>query len=166
MTSIKNIPVKTSLFITMLVLSMAAQAVLMLEKSVSLSDEFGGTMHIDSSGQLDIPGAEIDSVASFTDFHPGAQDRSVNGQVLRHHSRSNEQLSSVYSGELTFEAADADGKPVQNVLEFGDLTIVRSEDGPQFSGSIILNGEVIDANEMPQAVARILRRVLRFFYLA
>lgn len=149
-----------------LCLAPAAQALLTLEKSVSLTDEFGGTLQIQSSGALDIPGADINSIASFSDFHPGAQDRSVNGQVERQRNRANEQLTSVYSGSLTFDAVDADGNGRQNVLEFADLTIVRSATGPQFSGAVILNGEVIDAGEMPQQVAVILRRVLRFFYLA
>jgi hypothetical protein len=156
----------TALFSAALLLAGSAHAVLSLDKSVTLSDEFGGVLQIVSSGELDIPGADIVSSATFSHFHPGAQDRSVNGQVERQRSRANQEITSSYSGSMTFDAVDADGNALQNVVEFVDLTLVRSEQGPQLSGSVILNGEVIDASAMPQQVAVLLRRVLRFFYLA
>ncbi len=154
------------IFLAALLLATSAQAVLSLDKNVTLSDEFDGVLQITSTGELDIPGADINSIATFTDFHPGAQERSVNGEVQRQRNRGNEQMTSMYSGSLTFDAVDADGNPLQNVLEFDNLTIVRSVEGPQFSGAVILNGEVIDAAAMPKQVAVILRRVLRFFYFA
>jgi len=156
----------TALFSATLLLASSSYAVLSLDKSVTLADEFGGVLQIASSGELDIPGADVVSTATFSNFHPGAQDRSVDGQVERQRSRADQQITSSYSGSLTFDAVDADGMALQSVVEFVDLTIVRSEQGPQFSGSVILNGEVIDASAMPQQVAVILRRVLRFFYLA
>ena len=154
------------IFFAALLLATSAQAVLTLDKSVTLNDEFGGVLQITSTGELDIPGSDVDSVASFSDFHPGAQDRSVNGEVQRLRNRADQQMTSIYSGSLTFDAVDAEGNPLQNVLEFDNLTIVRSAEGPQFSGAVILNGKVIDAAAMPKQVAVILRRVLRFFYLA
>ncbi len=163
---IAKTPIVGLLSVAVLLLATSASAVLSLDKSVMLSDEFDGMLQINSSGELDIPGTDIDSIATFSNFHPGAQDRTVNGEVSRQRNRANQQMTSIYSGSLIFDAIDADGNPVQNVLEFDQLTIVRDGDGPQMSGAVILNGEVIDAAAMPKQVAMILRRVLRFFYLA
>jgi hypothetical protein len=49
---------------------------------------------------------------------------------------------------------------------FEALTVTRSGDGPELSGSVIFNGRSIDAGELPRPALRALTRVLRFFAYA
>ncbi len=143
-----------------------AAAALDLQKSVLLSDAFGGSLAIETSGTVDIPGAETTGVAVFTAFHPGTEARSVDGEVTRNRQRNAEEVVSVYNGELTFSGPGDDGTGQIVTIAFDNLQVTRAGNGPEFSGTVILNGEVIDATEMPERVARILGAVLRFFHYA
>jgi len=145
-------------------LSTSALAALNLQRTTTLSDSSGGSISISTSGTIDVPGTDTTSQVALTNFHPHDNATAVvNGSLTRTHERSNESVSNVYNGSVTLTGTDKDGKPVNDSLTLQNLEIVRSDDGPVFSGTIVLNGHSIEAAQMPDAVKHLLHRVLRLF---
>lgn len=145
-------------------LSTSALADLTLERTTSLSDSFGGSLSITTSGTIEIPGADTTSQATLTNFHPhDDQNLVANGSVTRAHERSDGTSTSTYNGTLTLTGTDKNGNPVNDSLTLQDLQVVRDGDGPVFSGTVVLNGTTIDASQMEDDTKRLLHRVLRFF---
>jgi hypothetical protein len=160
-----NTLIRSALF-SLLLTATGAYAALDLDKHVQLSDAFGGHVSLQTSGSVDLPGSELTTDAVFTDFHPGGENRRVSGDVIRERVRNAEQVVSVYTGELVFDAVDTQGEPLQATLVFEQLRVTREGAGPELAGTVLLNGREIDAAEMPEAVAAILVGVLRFFHHA
>jgi hypothetical protein len=145
-------------------LSTSALADLTLERTTSLSDSFGGSLSITTSGTVEIPGANTTSQATLTNFHPhDDQELVANGSVTRSHERTDGTSTSIYNGTLTLTGTDKDGNPVNDSLTLQGLQVVRDGDGPMFSGTIVLNGSTIDASQMDDGTKHLLHRVLRFF---
>jgi len=148
-------------------LAAPALAALDIERSVSVTDEAGGTLVMISSGVRDQLGAESTTTATFTDFQPRSEGREIDGEVIRSRVRTADQLETVYDGALEiFTPATPVGPDRLDTLVFEALRVVRDGDGPVLSGTIVYNGEVLDAAELPRAAARILARTLRFFQFA
>lgn len=139
-----------------------AYAELQLQRETTLRDSFGGVFNAETLGLIDIPGSDLVTEASFMDFHPGGDNKVVNGVITRSRIRSAEELVTTLNGELVFSGTDADGNSQEISLLLEDLVINRDGMGPELTGTVTVNGETIDASEMPGKVAVILKRVLRF----
>jgi hypothetical protein len=147
------------------VLSTSALAALTLERTTSLSDSIGGSLSITTNGSVEMPGSNITSQATLTNFHPhDNQDLVANGSVTRTRTRDAEVVTSTYSGNLSLTGTDSKGNAVNDTLVLQNLQVVREDEGPSFTGTIVRNGTIIDAAQMPDEVKHVLHRVLRFFY--
>jgi hypothetical protein len=146
-------------------LSSSALAVLTLERTTSLSDSLGGSLNISTNGTVEIPGADITSQATLTNFHPhDNQDLVASGAITRTRTRSDEVAISTYNGNLSLIGTDSKGKSVNDTIALQNLQVVREGESPTFTGTIVLNGSTINAAQMPDDVKHLLHRVLRFFY--
>jgi hypothetical protein len=145
-------------------LSSSALAALSLQRTTSLSDSLGGSLSIATTGSIEIPGANTQSLATLNNFHPhDDQNLVVNGSIKRTHERSNEVATSTYNGSLSLSGTNKNGNAISDTLELQNLQVVRDGDGPAFSGTIVFNGKSIDAAQMPDDAKHLLHRVLRFF---
>ena len=144
-----------------------ALAALTIERSVTVTDEAGGTLVMLTSGSKDQIGGESTTIATFTDFQPRSEGREIDGEVMRSRVRTADQLETVYDGALEIVTpASRGGTERLNTLVFKGLRVVRDGDGPVLSGTVVYNDKMIDAAELPPRAARVLARTLRFFHFA
>ncbi len=145
-------------------LTTAANAELNVTRHSSVSDAFGGSLIIDSAGTVDMPGADLISQAAFLSFHPGDQTRSISGNVTRTLQRSAESAISTYNGSLVITGVDEGGNAKQTTLDLTNFQVQRSDEGPELSGTVVLDGKVLDATQIPEKARKILIHALRFFH--
>jgi hypothetical protein len=144
-----------------------AWAALDIQREVSITTDTGGTLLMIGSGQRDELGAESTTTAAFTAFAVDADARRIDGEVVRSRVATGEQVETVYDGALEILTPAAGDQPERlDTVVFEALTVTRSGDGPELSGSVIFNGRSIDAGELPRPALRALTRVLRFFAYA
>ncbi len=146
-------------------LSSSAFAALTLERTTSLNDSLGGSLSISTHGTVEIPGADITSQATLTNFHPhDNQDLVANGSITRTRMRSNDVATSTFNGNLSLAGTNSKGKPINDTLALQNLQVVHDGEASTFTGTIVLNGTTIDTAQMPDDVKHLLHHVLRFFY--
>jgi len=164
----RNNPILHLIWMLCLVaLSQSAQAALSVERSVTVTDDHGGTLVMISSGSRDALGGESTTTASFTAFQPSADRRRVDGEVVRSRVRSADTVETAYDGTLEIATPAGSTAPDRlDTLVFQGLTVTRTGDGPVLSGSILFNGKQIDAGALPPKARRLLARTLRFFQFA
>lgn len=148
-------------------LSIPAFAALTIDRSVTVTDESGGTLVMLTVGSKDEVGSESTTVATFTDFQPRSEGREVDGEVARSRVRTADQFETVYDGSLQIVSPSSErGGEQLSTLTFKSLSVVRDGDGPVLSGMVIYNDKTLDASELPRPVVRLLARTLRFFHFA
>lgn len=147
-----------------LLLASSAHA-LQIERVTTVTDDNGGSLVISSSGAAfaDGGGGTTDLIAS--DFSPRG-DGQIDAELQRQRSRTGDSASSVYNGSAVLSSTDAEGEPVSVTVELVDLTVAREGAGPEFSGTIIINGTPMDASSLPERARGLLARVLRLFAFA
>ena len=144
-----------------------AAAGLEIERTTNVTDDNGGTLTLISSASRDALGSESTTTATLINFQPAADGRVVDGEVVRDRERSVEQVETVYNGELMIVTPATESGPERlDTLTFQALTVARDGDGPELSGTVIFNGEAVDASTLPKPALRLLARTLRFFKLA
>lgn len=144
-----------------------AWAALDIQREVTITTDTGGTLLMIGSGQRDELGAETTTTATFAAFAVDADARRIDGEVVRSRVATGEQVETIYDGALQIVTPAAGEQPERlDTLVFEALTVTRSGDGPQLSGSVIFNGRSIDAGELPRPAIRVLARALRFFAYA
>ena len=142
----------------------SASAALTLERTSTVTDSLGGKLAITTSGTLEIPGAETTSQVALVDFHPHDKATlTVNGTLTRTHERSNETVTNTYNGSITLAGVDKDGKPVNDTLALQDVQVVRHGEGPELSGTVVFNGNSVDAAHLTDGAKHRLHSVLRVF---
>jgi len=143
----------------------SARADFNLTRETTLGDDFGGQFHALTQGTLGSEAAERTTVATFSNFHPRAATSSVDGQIKRHFQRVDEDALREYNGNLTITSTGEEGsEPRLLTLGFESLTVLRGDDGASLSGTLLVNGNSIDAAQAPGTVKRILLRLLRFLH--
>jgi len=144
-----------------------AQAAITMERDITLTDDGGGTLVLVTSALHEAIGSESLTTATFTDFQPFERGRRINGEVLRDRMRTADAVETTFNGSLEIAVATVGDAPERlDTLVFEDLTLTRTGRGRDLTGTVIYNGEEIDAAELPRAAARVLRRTLRFFHYA
>ena len=139
-----------------------AWGALQIEREVTITNDAGGTLVMIGSAERDELGAEGTTTATFTQFATDA--RVIDGEIVRSRTATAEQVETIYDGALEFFTPAVDDRPERiDTLVFESLTVTRSGEGPELSGTVIFNGTSIDAAELPKPAARLLARVLRFF---
>ncbi|MDX2301048.1 MAG: hypothetical protein NW204_15100 [Xanthomonadaceae bacterium] len=147
-----------------LLLAGGARADFTLDRETTLGDDFGGQFHSVTTGTLAAEGAQRDTVATFSNFHPRAEATTVDGQISRHFERIEEQAARTYDGDLSIVTAVAEGEPRSLTLRFEALTVTRGDDGATLSGTLVVNDQSIDAAQTPGVVKAILLRLIRFLH--
>jgi len=144
-----------------LLLAPSAQA-LEIQRSTTVTDAAGGTLSIQTSGDLHADTGSSVSELEADAFSPRG-DGAISGNLTRSRERGGEEITTRYSGEVTLTGVNADGIPIEIVLALGDLEVIRDGDGPEFGGSVSIDGVSFDAGELPERARRLVRRVLRLF---
>jgi hypothetical protein len=140
-----------------------AKAGLTVEADVVVTDDAGGTLTLISSATHERIGSNVITTATFADFRPRADGRTLDGDIVRVRNRDVDSLESTYDGSLAIRESD-DGAVHSLVLE--NLTVNREGEGPEFAGTVVYNGQAYEAEELPARLAAALRHVLRLFHFA
>jgi hypothetical protein len=147
-----------------------ASAEISVNRTTNLTDDASGSASLATTGNFDEPGAALSTQAQFTNFHPGEKDKvSVTGSVTRALVRTPDTTSekidqtATYNGTLQILGTDASSNSTTTTLELQNVVVTRDGDGPEYSGTIVLNGTTIDASQMPDQAKHLVRRVLRLF---
>lgn len=155
---------KQSLFALALAAASVAASAMTFERNTTIQDDFSGQAVIQSSGELGDGQSTRVAIAQYTNFHPHRQDRWANGTVTREAVRDGELVTVTYDGSLVLSAASSTGNAPSTTISFDDLKIIKdAEGGVDLEGTLVLNGEPIDADEAPARVRSVLLGLLRFF---
>ena len=148
----------------LLVFTQSAMA-LTIESVTTVTDDNGGSLTISSSGSAFADGgsSETDLVANA--FSPRGE-AALSGELTRSRSRGADSVSTVYNGSFSIDGSDPDGNPVTISVSLQDLAVLRDGQGPDFSGTVVINGTAFDATQLPERAAQVVRRALRLFVFA
>ncbi len=146
-----------------LCLASSAFAALHVDSNTTLTDAAGGTMVIQTSGDIGSESGSAVGEASFLNFSPRQKDGSVNGNLRRERVREGELISQSYSGNLSLVIpADGSGQATRTVtVRFDDVTVVRSEEGRTVTGTLLINDREVPAAEAPRSIIAILIGLVR-----
>jgi hypothetical protein len=146
-----------------LCLATSANAALHVDSTTTLTDAAGGTMVSHTTGDIGSETGSALSEASFLNFSPRQKGGSVNGNLSRTRERDGELITQNYSGNLSLVIpADGNGQEARTVtLQFDDVTVVRSEEGRTISGTLVINGREVPADEAPRSIIAILIGLVR-----
>jgi hypothetical protein len=154
------------LLIPLLFATAQAAASVSVDRDVTMTDADGGTLVLITDGRIDIASSESLTTATFTDFSGVSGARSIDGQVLRDRTRGNGELATRYDGALSFTGVAEADAPRRFEIAFENLVVVRDASGAELSGRILVNGDELDAADLPYGARRLLARTLRFFRFA
>lgn len=156
---------RTTLLSSLFALGLAssASAALHVDSTTTLTDAAGGAMVSHTRGDIGSESGNALSEASFLNFSPRQRGGSVNGSLRRMRERDGELISQSYSGNLSLVIpADNSGQEARTLtLSFDDVTVVRSEEGRTLSGTLVINGREVPANEAPRSIIAILIGLVR-----
>ncbi len=138
---------------------------LTIDRMTTVMDETGGSLNIStqSSSFADSGTSQTNLVAD--GFSPRGE-ASTSGTISRTGSRSAESLTTVYNGSVTIATTNGDGASVNIEVGLHDLSVLREGDGPEFSGTVTINGHDFDASQLPEPAREMVRRILRLFRFA
>jgi hypothetical protein len=138
---------------------------LSVDRVTSVADDAGGSLNIttQSSSFADTGSSRADLVAD--GFSPRGE-ASVSGTLSRTGNRSAESITAVYNGSVNVSTTNAEGAAVNIEVGLQDLTVLREGDGPDYSGTVTINGHVFDAGQLPESARQLVARILRLFRFA
>jgi hypothetical protein len=154
---------KTLLTLALCAASMAASAGLSIERTTTIRDDFNGTAVIESAATIGEESGTRVAEATFTNFHPRGEQRFVSGDIAREAVRDGELVTVTYDGALTLAGVATSGNAQTLAISFIDLRIERGEESVNLAGSLVVNGQTIDAATAPAQVRAVLLGLLRFF---
>lgn len=158
---------KTLLTLALCAASMAASAGLTIDRTTTIRDDFNGRAVIESSATLGEDNGTRVAEAKFTNFHPRDEHRFVDGEISRESVRDGELVTVSYDGAITLSqnagGNNGNGDSQQVSISFVDLRIERGEESVNLEGSLVINGETVDAATAPARVRAVLLGLLRFF---
>lgn len=127
-----------------------------ITRMTTVVDDLSGSYTVTKNGRLDEGQFSGTSVTEFNSFHPGAGENEavISGVITKTSSGGAGKVNTTADGSFTLNSPVADWE-----VSFTGLQINVSEDGVSLEGSIEVNGDLFDAADLPEAVARVLRRV-------
>jgi P pilus assembly chaperone PapD len=152
---------KTLLTLALCAASMAASAGLSIERTTTIRDDFNGTAVIESAATIGEESGTRVAEATFTNFHPRGEQRFVSGDIARESVRDGELVTVTYDGSLSLSGMATNNGNL--TISFVDLRIERGEESVNLAGSLVVNGQTIDAATAPAQVRAVLLGLLRFF---
>ncbi len=138
---------------------------LTIDRMTSVMDDTGGSLSIStqSSSFADSGSSQTDLVAK--SFSPRGEG-SVSGAIGRAGDRGAESFTAVYNGSVIVATTNAAGDTVNIEVGLQDLTVLREGEGPDYSGTVTINGHAFDAGQLPEHARRLVTRILRLFRFA
>lgn len=162
---------KSALFSTLLLASTLAHAGFEYTRSTTIRDELGGTFTMSAAGTLGEENATRAAEGAFANFHLRNDASAVlSGGATREAARDGDLVVVTYDGNLslvTTATPSAGGAPQSRTttIVFTDLTVERAEEGSTIAGTVIVNGQSVDATALPRAIKAAIVNALRFFRL-
>ena len=158
---------KTLLALALGAVSMAASAGLSYERNTTIRDDWNGRAVIESAGALGPEAGNRIAEARFTHFHPRDEHRFADGSITQEVARDGELVTVTYDGQLVLsnndQGSNGNGNSQQITVAFVDLKVVRSDESVNLSGSLVINGQTIDAATAPGPMRAVLLGLMRFF---
>lgn len=148
---------KTTLVIcSSLFIATASWAGFDITRMTTVVDDLSGSYTVTKSGRLNDMQFSGTSLTEFNQFHPvsAENEATINGVISKETNRGDGQKTTTSDGSFTLESTEGLWD-----VSFSGLLIQASEAGVELSGSVDVNGELYDAAELPEEVARLLRRV-------
>ncbi|HMM66831.1 MAG TPA: hypothetical protein PKC03_07800 [Dokdonella sp.] len=138
---------------------------LTIDRMTTVMDETGGSLNIStqSTSFVDSGTSQADLVAD--GFSPRGE-ASTTGTISRTGNRTAESFTAIYNGNVNIATTNADGASVNIEVGLHDLSVLREGDGPEFSGTVTINGHDFEANKLPEPAREMVRRILRLFLFA
>ncbi len=139
-----------------LLISSQAMAEFDITRMTTVVDDLYPSYTVTKSGRLEDSQFTGTSLTEFNQFHPGQGDNeaSISGVISKQTSRGDGKINTTSSGNFELESINGSWN-----VSFTDLSILASEIGVELTGSVMVNDETYDAAELPEGVARMLRRV-------
>jgi hypothetical protein len=158
---------KTLFALALAAVSMTATAGLSYERSTTIRDDWNGRAVIESAGEIGPEAGNRVAEATFTNFHPRDEHRFVDGRITREAARDGELVTVTYDGQVTLSnnagGNNGNGNSQQLTISFIDLSVARSDENVNLAGTLVVNGQTIDAATAPAQVRAVLLGLLRFF---
>lgn len=158
---------KTLLTLALSAASMAASAGLSIERTTTIRDEFNGRAVIESAATLGDDNGTRVAEATFTNFHPRDEHRFVDGDIAREAVRDGELVTVTYDGSIVLNhnagGNNGNGNSQRVTVGFVDLRIERGDESVNLEGTLVINGQSVDAASAPAQVRAVLLGLLRFF---
>ncbi|MGJ8662753.1 MAG: hypothetical protein ACSHWU_03835 [Marinicella sp.] len=139
-----------------LIVSMPSVAGFDITRMTTVVDDLSGSYTVTKNGRLDDLLFTGTSITEFNQFHPGQgeHEATISGVILKQTSRGDGQLSTLADGAFMLESLEGLWD-----VSFTDLSVQASDAGVELSGSVMVNEDSYDAAELPEGVARLLRKV-------
>jgi hypothetical protein len=152
----KHLTSKITIIITSMLLAASSWAGFDITRMTTVVDDLSGSYTVTKSGRLDEGQFTGSSVTEFNSFHPGKGENEavISGVVSKNVSRAEGEINTSADGSFTLNSLKGDWE-----ISFNGLSIAVTEEGVVLSGAVDANGDTYDVNDLPDAVAFILRRV-------
>ena len=147
-----------------LAVSGAASAELSIQRSTTVSDDSGGSLVLQTQASQSLAAGNSTTTADFDSFSPRDPARNIDGAITRTRSRSDESMVAVYTGNFTLSATNSAGEVQSSQWELTDFTVTREGEGPEFGGSVTIDGTSHTAETLSRSQARQLRAVLALMH--
>ena len=127
-----------------------------ITRMTTVVDDFSGSYTVTKSGRIDDGVFTGTSLTEFNQFHPGIADSepTLTGVIATSVTRSEGLLTTISDGEFNLQRAESTLR-----VSFENLVVSISEGEVSLVGTVSVNDETIDANELPDLLAAVLRRV-------
>ncbi len=162
---------KTILASALFIVASTAQAGFEYTRDTTVRDELNGQFRMTAAGVIGEEDGSRLAEGRYTNFHPRNEATNVlDGTVTREAFRDGDMVAVSYDGNLTLTTAatgNGSGNPQSRTttIAFTDLTIERAEEGVTISGSVLVNGQSVDAAALPRPIKAVIVNALRLFRL-
>ena len=166
---------KTLIASALLIAASTASAGFEYTRDTTVRDELNGQFRMTAAGVIGEEDGTRLAEGRFINFHPRNEATNVlDGTVTREAIRDGDMVTVSYDGSLTHTAAapgngsgSGNGNPQSRTttIAFTDLTVERAEEGVTIAGSVLVNGQSVDAAALPRPIKAVIVNALRLFRL-
>lgn len=131
-----------------------------ITRMTTVVDDFSGSYTVTTTSTMEEGGVEGVAQAEFNNFHPRGENATLSGTLMDEFERSEGSVESSASADLAMNGSNPETGEARSLsVSFQDLRVERNPEGVEISGEVTVNGEVFDANDLPERVGGFLRRV-------
>ncbi len=125
-----------------------------ITRMTTVVDDSGGSYTTTTQVRVEQESREGTSVAEFSNFRADGERAGISGTISDIFEKSPSQSSSVVDGELVLGGTEQTLE-----ISFDDLIVTRADGEVTIEGEIVANGETYATDELPQGLAKVLRRL-------